>query len=123
MVENLNEVLSNEVYYDEFKSADVILIEELQFFEDVSFVIKAAEEHNKKIIASGLDGDFRRQPFKSVISLISYADNVTKLKSFCKMCSDGTPGIFSKRIVKSDSYILVGGSDTYMSVCRKHYLK
>lgn len=50
-------------------------------------------------------------------------DNVTKLKSFCKLCSDGTPGIFSKRIVKSESYILVGGSDVYMSVCRKHFLE
>jgi len=123
MVENLNEVLSNKDYFDEFKKADIILIEELQFFEDISFVIKAAEEYNKKVIASGLDGDYKRNPFKSVTSLISYADNVTKLKSFCKMCSDGTPGIFSKRIVKSDSYILVGGSDVYMSVCRKHFLE
>ena len=50
MVKDLSEVISNKDYYDEFKKADIILIEELQFFKDVSFVIKAAEEYNKKLL-------------------------------------------------------------------------
>ena len=122
MVSNLNEIISEKSYFNEFKNADIILIEELQFFEDISFIVKAADEYNKKVVASGLDGDYLRKPFKSVISLIPYADNITKLTSFCKRCSNGTPGIFSKRIVNSDTHILVGGADTYMSVCRKCYL-
>ena len=123
MVKDLNEILSNNEYYTEFKAADIILIEELQFFDDIQFIVKAADKYGKKVIASGLDGDYMRKPFKSVINLIPYADSITKLKGFCKICSDGTPSIFSKRIVSSDAYILVGGADAYSSVCRKHFLE
>lgn len=123
MVTSLDEILSDEKYYQEFKNADIILIEELQFFDNIDFITGAADIYNKKIVASGLDGDYLRKPFKSVIDLIPHSDNITKLKSFCKKCSDGTPGIFSKRIVDSTSTILVGGEETYISVCRKCYLE
>jgi len=123
MVEDLNEVLSNENYFIQFKNSDIILIEELQFFDNIEFIVKAADKYNKKVLAFGLDGNYLRKPFQSVIDLIPYADKVVKLKGFCKLCSDGTPSIFSKRIIKSDYNILVGGSDLYVSVCRKHFLE
>ena len=121
MVDELNEILSNYEYFCEFKNSDIIIIEELQFFNDIKFIIEASDFHNKKVIVSGLDGDFQRKPFESVINLIPYADNITKLKGFCKICRDGTPSIFSKRIVNDNSTLLIGGSETYESVCRKHY--
>ena len=120
MVSKLNDIHKN--YSQEFKKADIILIEELQFFNDIKFIINAAEKYSKKVVASGLDGDFQRKPFKSVIELIPYCDTVTKLRGFCKICKDGTPSIFSKRIVNSTDNILVGGSDSYISVCRKHFI-
>ena len=48
MVEDLNEVLSNKNYFLEFKNADIILIEELQFFDNIEFIVKAADEYKKK---------------------------------------------------------------------------
>ena len=125
MLNKLSDIFSNDKCQEKYKNADIILIEELQFFEDeniVDFITTAADIDGKKVIASGLDGDYNRQPFSNIVKLISYADNVTKLKGFCKMCNDGTLSIFTKRLVESNSNILVGGSDMYMSVCRKHYL-
>ena len=119
MVEKLNDIHRN--FSKEFKEADIILVEELQFFDDIDFIINAAEKYGKKVVTSGLDGDFQRKPFKSVVNLIPYCDTVTKLRGFCKICRDGTPSLFSKRIVKSTKNILVGGSDAYIGVCRKHY--
>jgi len=120
MVDNLNTIL--EKYYNEFIEADIILIEELQFFDDISFIIKAVDKYYKKIIVTGLDGNYLRKPFQSVIDLIPYADNIKKLTGFCKTCSNETPGIFSKRIINLDSNILIGGEDKYICVCRKCYL-
>ena len=123
MVEKLDEILKNEEYKKSFIEADIILIEELQFFDDITFIINAADIYNKKIVTSGLDGDYLRKPFKSVVELIPHADNVTKLKGFCKYCSDGSPGIYTKRLVSSTSNILVGGDKMYVCVCRKCYKK
>lgn len=111
-------------YYSQYKKADIIFIEELQFFTDAyDFVINAADKHNKIIIAAGLNGDFKRNPFDSIVKLIPHADKITKLSALCKYCSDGTFAHFSKLIDNnnSENQILVGGLEKYEAVCRKHY--
>ena len=40
----------------------------------------------------------------------------------CTLCKNGTPAIFSKRLVKKDDKILVGDKE-YIAVCREHYHK
>jgi len=35
-------------------------------------------------------------------------------------CKDGTPGPFTKRMVNNTELELIGGSDMYSAVCRKH---
>ena len=111
-------------YANAFKEADVILIEELQFFKDAyEIIIKWVEEDNKTVIAAGLDGDANRKPFGDVLKLIPYANTVKKLSALCKRCGDGTPAHFSKKIKKNDNQVEVGASDIYEAVCRKHYLQ
>ena len=111
-------------YANAFKEADVILIEELQFFKDAyDIIIKWVEEDNKTVIAAGLDGDANRKPFGDVLKLIPYANTVKKLSALCKRCGDGTPAHFSKKIKKNDKQVEVGTSDIYEAVCRKHYLQ
>jgi thymidine kinase len=40
------------------------------------------------------------------------------------MCLDGTPAPFSfRKIHDNNSQILIGAADSYMSLCRKHYLE
>ena len=34
---------------------------------------------------------------------------------------DGSPGIFSKRIVENNEKILIGANDTYLAVSRKNF--
>ena len=34
---------------------------------------------------------------------------------------DGSPGIFSKRIVEGDGQVLVGANESYAAVSRKNY--
>ena len=70
----------------------------------------------------GLDGDFNRNKFGEILDLIPYADTCTKIHSLCKICKDGTPGIFSKRINNCKDQTQIGANDTYIPVCRQHYL-
>jgi len=98
-------------------NADVILINEGQFFEDLYSVVEHMLRHNKKIYVGGLDGDFERKKFGQILDLIPLCDKVTKMTSLCSLCRDGTAGIFSKRI-SSEKEQTVVGSDNYIPVCR-----
>jgi thymidine kinase len=107
---------------DEYKTAEVVCVEEAQFFEDIyEFVVKAVEEHQKHLIVSGLDGDFQRQPYRQILDLIPLADIVERKNALCIQCRDGTLASFSKRIVSSEDRLLIGGKNTYIPVCRFHY--
>ena len=103
-----------------FQDAEVILINEGQFFDDLyEFVVDMLQE-KKKIYICGLDGDFERKPIGTILSLIPLCDNVTKLTSLCSICRNGTLGIFSMRLTEEKSQILVG-VDNYVPVCRMCY--
>lgn len=102
-------------------NADVILINEGQFFADlVPTVVEMVDTYQKQVHICGLDGDFRRQRFGSLLDLIPYSDKVEKLSAFCGMCRDGTLAVFSYR-VSTESEQVVIGSDNYMPLCRKCY--
>ena len=108
---------------EEYKSANLILIEEAQFFPDLfEFVMLSVEENKKQVVVAGLDGDKYRMPFGQILNLIPYADRIQKLTAFCRLCGDGTPALFSFCSSKKQDQILVGASENYQAVCRKHYL-
>ena len=98
-------------------NADVILINEGQFFEDLLPAVQHMLQHNKKIYIGGLDGDFERKKFGQILDLIPLCDKVTKMTSLCSLCKNGTAGIFSKRITKEREQTVVGSSN-YIPVCR-----
>jgi thymidine kinase len=112
--------VSNYQAYCALKKADVILINEGQFFEDLDLVVRELLNDDKKIYISGLDGDFTRNKFGKILDLIPICDNVIKLTSLCSLCKNGTPGIFSMRITSEKEQTLIG-SENYIPVCRECY--
>ncbi len=130
----LNEIWTNdEIFIDSgnfvysksyltLMKSDVILINEGQFFNDLYDVVIDMLKHNKNIYICGLDGDFERKKFGQLLDLIPMCDKVTKLKSLCALCKNGTLGIFSMRLSQDKQQTLVG-SDNYIPVCRNCYNK
>jgi len=111
-----------ESYGQKYDLADTIFIDEAQFFPNLKeYVLTAIESDNKNVIITGLDGDYLRKPFGQVLELIPYADFCIKQKALCKICKDGTPGIFTLRTCDNNKQILVGSTNYYLPVCRKHY--
>lgn len=107
---------------NEISKSDVVLINEGQFFRDLyDCVLEMVEIHNKIVYVCGLDGDFQRGKFGQILDLIPYCDKVEKLTSLCSNCKDGTLALFSHRITREDSQIVIG-SDNYIPLCRSCYL-
>ena len=101
-------------------TAEVILINEAQFFDDLYECVVSMLNANKKVYISGLDGDFERKKFGQILDLIPLCDKITKLKSLCSLCKNGTNGIFSLRLSKERQQTLIG-SNNYIPVCRSCY--
>ena len=105
------------------KDIEVIIIDEAQFFEENFYrVILSLISEGYKIIISGLDTDFRGEPFKTVANLLAIADNVTKLYAVCSCCKG--KATMTQRIINgkpafyNDPLILIGEKDSYEARCR-----
>jgi len=102
---------------------DVILVNEGQFFDDIiEWTKKMVDEKHKKVYICGLDGDYKRNKFGSLIDLIPYCDKVSKLTALCGICKDGTKAIFTLRTSNNTEQVLIGEKDHYLPVCRKCYI-
>ncbi|KAL4320936.1 hypothetical protein HN51_065107 [Arachis hypogaea] len=104
-----------------YEKLDVIGIDEAQFFEDLyDFCREAADHDGKTVIVAGLDGNYLRRSFGSVLDIIPLADTVTKLTALCEIC--GKRAFFTLRKTQEKQVELIGGGDVYMPVCRHHYV-
>ena len=104
-----------------YKNSKVIGIDEAQFFADLYQFIIESEKDNKIIIIAGLDGDSNRKPFGQILNCIPLCDEIIKLTAMDMVSKDGTPAIFTKRIVKNTNQVLVGAQDCLMAVSRSNY--
>lgn len=110
-------------HQEEYRAAQVIAIDEAQFFPDlVTFCTQAADHDGKVVLVAGLDGDFQRKQFGQVLQLVPIADSVDKMAGKCNFCD--TSALFSLRISADIvNQELIGGAESYAAVCRKHYLE
>jgi len=99
----------------------VIFINEGQFFEDLyKFVDYIVNKKNKKVYVCGLDGDFQRKKFGSLLDIIPLADDVIKIKAICSECKC-KDAIFTHRISQEKTQTIIGGSESYKPLCRNCY--
>lgn len=104
----------------------VIAIDEAQFFPyelvDVCMQLSKSKYH---IIISGLDKNFKGEPFGSTMpGLLAIADSVKKLSAACNIC--GSCATFSKlidnpKVKASDNDILIGDDNYYEASCYEHH--
>jgi len=95
----------------------VVGIDEVQFFDaGVVDVACALADAGVRVIAAGLDQDYRGQPFGPVPALMAVAEYVTKLHAICARC--GATASRSQRLVASEAQLFVGGAAAYEARCR-----
>ena len=99
--------------------ADVVAIDEAQFFTGLREFVQRVGPRVKRIILAGLDGDFLQRPFGEIFDVIPLADEVLKLHALCMVCNDGTLAPFTRRFCEdTTTQELVGDHDIYKAVCR-----
>ncbi|MBN6885023.1 thymidine kinase [Cytobacillus horneckiae] len=105
---------------------EVIAIDEVQFFDDeIINVIQKLANDGHRVIAAGLDQDFRGEPFGQMPAIMAIAELVTKLQAVCAIC--GSPASRTQRLINGkpasydDPVILVGASESYEPRCRHHH--
>lgn len=102
-----------------YAKADVVAVDEAQFFTGLlPFALRAVERDNKRLVVAGLDGDFSRNSFGDIHWLLPHCDRFVKLAGAkCGVC-ESSEAIFTLRTTADTDTVLVGGSDKYKPACR-----
>lgn len=102
---------------------DVVAVDEIQFLDEEAVEIcEYLADQGIRVIVSGLDRNFRGEPFSFMPKLLSLAEDVTKLSAICVKCQ--SPATRTQRIINgkpanyNDPIILVGAQDSYEARCR-----
>ena len=116
-------------------------IDELQFFDGtvVAFCERVLATSNSSVFVSGLDLDYRAQPFGHTCELAEFALGrrgtsaiVRRLAAMCTHASSAggmcnKPAMFSQRLRHGDAnsssnVVLVGGEESYRPACELHHI-
>jgi thymidine kinase len=99
------------------QEADVVGVDEAQFFDDRLIVVcRELARRGKQVIVAGLDTDYRGRPFGPMPELMCEADYLDKLQAICVVC--GNPASYTQRITREVGQIVIGEADIYEARCR-----
>ncbi len=103
-----------------------VLLDEAQFLtkKQVFELGEVVDRLDVPVLTYGLRTDFKGEPFDGSLNLLAWADELIEIKTVChcgkkatmvlRIDKKGKPAIQGKQI-------LIGGNDSYISVCRKHF--
>ncbi len=101
----------------------VVAIDEAQFFDwSIADVCNQLADRGLRVLAAGLDMDFRGEPFGPIPLLMAQAELVDKLQAICVIC--GAPASRTQRLINGqpayyeDQVIMVGANEVYEARCR-----
>jgi thymidine kinase len=105
---------------------DAIGVDEVNFFPVEIVDLLDGLAAKKKVIACGLNLNFKAEPFESTMRLAARADRVRYLSAVCVVC--GQEATRTQRLVrgkpapKNSPVIVVGGKEMYEPRCRNCYV-
>lgn len=121
-----NDVFAHVSRAHEAKRLDAVLVDEAQFLteQQVWQLAKVADELRIPVMCFGLRTDFQGKLFPGSAVLLALADNLKEIKTICwcgrkatmvaRLDGDG-------QIVEEGDQVVIGGNETYVSLCRKHW--
>ncbi len=106
---------------DNLSAWDVIVVDEGQFFTDLTDFVRILTSAGKTVIVTALLKNFKAVPYKEVTRACAYAE---KIKKFCGICMDCSSqyGNYSYRNNRDDDReFVVGGDKEYTTLCLECY--
>ena len=111
---------------EEIKQYDCIIVDEAQFATkvQVEHMVHIVDDLEIPVICYGLRADFQMNLFEGSMWLLAWADKIEEIKTVC-WCGKGAScnariGADGKIVRKGDQ-VFLGGNDSYIALCRKHY--
>lgn len=102
-----------------------VIVDEAHFLTaaQVRFLVDIADDFDIPVVCYGLRTDFRGELFEGSRELLCWADAIEEIKTVC-WC--GKKATFNARIsgghvVREGEQILLGGNESYISLCRRHW--
>ena len=109
----------------ELKGLDCIIVDEAQFLtkSQVETLARIVDEMDIPVIAYGLRADFRGELFEGSTWLMAWADSIEEVKTVCWCGRKATYNarLLNGKVTKTGEKILLGGNESYIALCRKHW--
>ena len=111
--------------WDAAKKYDAVIVDECQFLsaEQVDWLSDLVDFAEIPVICYGLRTDFQSKFFPGSKRLMEIADKIEEIKTVCwcgrkaainARISDG-------KIVRNGEQVMMGGNESYIAICRKHF--
>ena len=104
---------------------DCIIVDEVQFLapEIIDRLSNLVDTYGITVICYGLRTDFQSHLFPGAQRLMELADDIEQIRTIC-WC--GKRAHFNARLLNGEmvtegEQVQLGGNDSYISLCRKHY--
>lgn len=111
----------------ELKPYACIIVDEAQFLtrDEVRYLTELVDDWNIPVICYGLRADFKGDLFPGSAELLATADIIEEVKTICWCGRKATfnARVQDGRVVKQGDQILLGGSEQYVSLCRRHWMQ
>ena len=106
---------------------DCVIVDEAQFLKkaQVETLVHIVDDLNVPVICYGLRADFQGNLFEGSHWLMAWADTIEEIKTVCWCGRKATCNarVANGRVVKSGEQIVLGGNESYVALCRKHWAK
>ncbi|WP_102866950.1 thymidine kinase [Pseudovibrio exalbescens] len=105
---------------------DAVLVDEAQFLDEkqVWQLAHVADRLGMPVMCYGLRTDFQGKLFPGSAALLAIADNIREVRTIC-WCGRKATMVArldeNGRIVEEGDQVVIGGEDTYTSLCRNHW--
>ena len=103
-----------------------VFIDEAQFLsaDQVWQLARAVDDLGVPIMCYGLRVDFQGNLFPGSAALLALADEMREVRTICH-CGKKATMVVRKdaegRVIREGAQVQVGGNETYLSLCRKHW--
>lgn len=104
---------------------DAVFVDEVQFLtcEQIMQLSDIVTRLNIPVLAYGLKNNFKGELFEAIKVLLAYCDDIQEIRSicFCGKRASQNARIINGNIVKHGKEILIGGNESYIALCNKHF--
>ena len=118
------------VFMEELTEIDLsgvacVIVDEAQFLSksQVQYLVHIVDDLGIAVICYGLRADFQGNLFEGSHWLLAWADTIEEIKTVCWCGRKATYNarLVDGKVVKSGAQIQLGGNESYVALCRKHW--